>query len=156
MTRLQTGDQAPDFDLPSDGSERLRLSEFRGKSVAIFFYPKDDTSACTQEAIDFNQLRAKFRLQGVAIIGISPDSPKAHKNFKLKHDLKIHLAADEERATLLAYDVWHEKSLYGRKYMGVVRTSFLIDGEGVIRQIWWNLRVKGHAQAVLDAAKALK
>ena len=151
---LKIGDAAPEFDLPSDRPARIRLSDYRGEKMALFFYPKDDTSACTQEAISFNALRAKFRAASTHILGVSPDSPLSHQKFKRKHELKIALAADEAKLAANAYGVWREKSLYGRKYMGVVRSSFLIDAQGRIVQIWDNLRVKGHAEAVLAAVLA--
>lgn len=155
MQLPEPGALAPDFDLPSDGPKPIRLSAFQGENVALFFYPKDDTTACTAEAIDFNRLRAKFKAAGTRLVGVSPDSPRSHEKFKAKHSLKIALASDEARTACEAYGVWREKSLYGRKYMGVLRTTWLIDREGRVAARWDNVKVAGHADAVLAAAKAL-
>ncbi len=149
------GDPAPDFQLPTDGGGRASLADLKGKPVVIYFYPKDDTSGCTAEAIAFNGLRAKFAAAGATIIGISPDSAKSHDTFKNKHDLKIALAADPERSAIEAYGVWKEKSMYGRKYFGVERSTFLIDRNGRIAKAWRKVKVPGHADEVLAAAKAL-
>lgn len=155
MSELATGDMAPDFTLPGDGGSTISLAEFKGKPVALFFYPKDDTSGCTAEAVDFTRLKAEFDAAGVALVGMSPDSTKAHDKFKAKHDLAVPLASDEEKTTLDAYGVWMEKSMYGRKYMGVDRSTFLIDGQGRIARIWRKVKVPGHAEEVLAAAKTL-
>ncbi len=152
---LAEGDPAPDFDLPTDGGGRTRLRELKGKPVVIYFYPKDDTSGCTAEAIAFNGLRAKFAAAGAAIIGVSPDSAAAHDKFKQKHDLKIALAADPGRATIEAYGVWKEKSMYGRMYFGVERSTFLIRPDGRVAKVWRKVKVPGHAEEVLAAVKAL-
>ena len=127
---LAEGDPAPEFELPTDGEGRARLSDLRGKPAVIYFYPKDDTSGCTAEAIAFNALRAKFAAAGTTVIGVSPDSAASHDKFKRKHELKIALAADPERSAIEAYGVWKEKSMYGRKYFGVERSTFLIDRNG--------------------------
>ncbi len=129
---LVEGDPAPDFELSTDGGGRAHLKDLTGKPVVIYFYPKDDTSGCTAEAIAFNGLRAKFAAASATIIGVSPDSAASHDKFKHKHDLKIALAADPERSAIEAYGVWKEKSMYGRKYFGVERSTFLIDREGRI------------------------
>jgi peroxiredoxin Q/BCP len=152
---LKEGDPAPAFDLLGAGGKRLSLSDFAGKKVALYFYPKDDTSGCTKEAIEFNELREKFAKAGTAIIGVSPDSPAKHDKFRAKYDLSLSLAADEAKETLQAYGVWVEKSMYGRKYMGVERSTFLIDKNGRIARIWRKVKVPGHAEEVLAAAKAL-
>jgi peroxiredoxin Q/BCP len=152
---LVAGDPAPDFELPTDGGGRARLSDLKGKPVVIYFYPKDDTSGCTAEAIAFNALRVKFAAAGAAIIGVSPDSASSHDKFKRKHDLMIALAADPERSAIDAYGVWKEKSMYGRKYFGVERSTFLIDNNGRIAKIWRKVKVSGHAEEVLAATKAL-
>lgn len=144
---------APDFDLPRDGGGSLRLSGLRGKSVVLFFYPKDDTSGCTQEAIEFSGLKDEFSAAGAVLVGMSPDSARKHDKFKAKHDLTVDLVSDEDKQTLEAYGVWVEKSMYGRKYMGVERSTFLIDAEGKIAKVWRKVKVPGHAQAVLDALK---
>jgi thioredoxin-dependent peroxiredoxin len=152
---LIVGDAAPDFDLASDGKGRARLADFSGKAVVLYFYPKDDTSGCTAEAIAFSGLKAKFGAAGAAVIGVSPDSAASHDKFKTKHDLSLALAADPERSAIDAYGVWKEKSMYGRKYFGVERSTFLIDREGRIAKIWRKVKVPGHAEEVLAAAKAL-
>ena len=152
---LAEGDSAPDFELPTDGGGRTRLSDLKGRPAAIYFYPKDDTSGCTAEAIDFNALRAKFAAAGTAIIGVSPDSAASHDKFKRKYDLMIALAADPERSAIEAYGVWKEKSMYGRKYFGVERSTFLIDRNGRIVKVWRKVKVPGHAEEVLAVAKAL-
>ncbi len=155
VTMLKEGDAAPDFDLPTDGGGRFKLSEQRGKAVIVYFYPKDDTSGCTREAIDFSARKAEFEKAGATVVGLSPDSARDHDKFKAKHELTIALAADEEKAAAGAYGVWIEKSMYGRKYMGVDRSTFLIDREGKLAGIWRKVKVEGHVQEVLDAANAL-
>jgi peroxiredoxin Q/BCP len=155
VKELVEGDMAPNFELSTDGGGRMHLQEFKGKPVVIYFYPKDDTSGCTAEAIDFNGLRAKFAAAGATIIGVSPDKATSHDKFKHKHDLKIALAADPERSAIEAYGVWKEKSMYGRKYFGVERSTFLIDREGRIAKVWRKVKVPGHADEVLEATKAL-
>ena len=152
---LAEGDPAPDFELPTDGGGRARLKDLNGKPVVLYFYPKDDTSGCTAEAIAFNGLRAKFAAAGATVIGVSPDSAASHDKFKMKHDLKIALAADPGRSAIEAYGVWKEKSMYGRKYFGVERSTFLIRPDGRIARIWRKVKVPGHADEVLAAAKAL-
>lgn len=153
--KLNPGDKAPDFALPTDGRGKVTLKSLKGKNVVLYFYPKDDTSGCTKEAIDFNGLKAKFTKAETEIIGVSPDSPTSHDKFKTKHKLGFTLGSDESKEMLEAYGVWVEKSMYGRKYMGVERTTFLIDSKGKIREIWRKVKVPGHAEAVLAAAKAL-
>jgi peroxiredoxin Q/BCP len=156
MTKeLGEGDTAPNFELPPDGTGQTHLNELKGKAVVIYFYPKDDTSGCTAEAIAFNGLRAKFAAAGATIVGVSPDSVASHDKFKHKHDLKIALAADPERSAIEAYGVWKEKSMYGRKYFGVERSTFLIGRDGRIAKIWRKVKVPGHAEEVLAATKAL-
>ena len=153
--KLETGKKAPAFDLPSDGDGRIKLSGLKGQKVVLYFYPKDDTSGCTQEAIDFNGLRKQFEKANTVILGVSPDSVKSHDKFKTKHELDFDLVSDESKTMLEAYGVWVEKSMYGRKYMGVERTTVLIDEAGKIAQIWNKVKVTGHAKEVLAAAKAL-
>ncbi|THK38473.1 peroxiredoxin [Ensifer sp. MPMI2T] len=155
MARLGPGDVAPDFELTRDGGGSISLSALRGRPVVLFFYPKDDTKACTEEAISFSGLAAEFEAAGVALIGLSPDSVKQHDRFAKKHNLTVALAADEEKNVVNAYGVWVEKSLYGRKYMGVERTTFLINPDGTINRVWEKVRVAGHASDVLAAAKTL-
>ncbi|KAA9361412.1 peroxiredoxin [Ochrobactrum quorumnocens] len=154
MARPQVGDLAPDFTLPSD-SDTITLSSLKGKPVVLYFYPKDDTSGCTKEAIAFSQLKPEFDKIGARVIGLSPDSAEKHAKFRKKHELTVDLAADEDRTALEAYGVWVEKSMYGRKYMGVERATFLIDAEGRIAHMWEKVKVAGHAEAVLEAARAL-
>lgn len=153
---LQDGDQAPDFELPTDGGEQLELSRLKGKPVVLYFYPKDDTSGCTLEAKDFSKLAPEFRKAGVEVIGVSPDSTESHAKFRKKYDLGVQLAADTDKAVANAYGVWVEKSMYGRKYMGVERSTFLIDATGRIARSWRKVKVPGHAADVLAAAKALR
>jgi peroxiredoxin Q/BCP len=158
MAQVQDGDKAPDFELPTESGETLKLSKLvkaAGKPVVAYFYPKDDTSGCTAEAKDFTRLAADFRKAGVEVIGISPDSAESHQKFARKYDLKVRLAADADKAVANAYGVWVEKSMYGRKYMGVERSTFLIDAKGKIAKSWRKVKVPGHAEAVLAAAKAL-
>jgi peroxiredoxin Q/BCP len=150
---LREGDAAPDFDLVTDGGGRIRLREQRGTPVVVYFYPKDDTSGCTREAIDFSARKADFDAMQTLIIGISPDSPRQHDRFKEKHGLSLTLAADEEKTVAQAYGVWVEKSMYGRKYMGVDRSTFLIDRNGVIAKAWRGVKVPGHVEEVLDTTR---
>jgi peroxiredoxin Q/BCP len=151
----QDGDKAPDFELPTEGGEALALSSLKGKPVVLYFYPKDDTSGCTAEAKDFSRLAAEFRKAGVEVVGVSPDSVESHAKFRRKYDLAIRLAADADKAVANAYGVWVEKSMYGRKYMGVERTTFLIDKAGRVAKSWRKVKVPGHAEEVLAAAQAL-
>lgn len=153
--RVGAGDPAPDFNLPAAPGKTARLADFAGKKLVLFFYPKDDTSVCTREALDFSDMQSRFSRQGTSILGVSRDPVEKHQKFIAKHGLKTKLASDEEGAMCEAYGVWGEKTLYGRKYMGIIRTTFLIDAEGVIREVWRNVRVPGHAEAVLAASKAL-
>ena len=149
------GDVAPEFELPTDGGGTLKLSDLRGQPVVLFFYPKDDTSGCTKEAIAFSGLEAEFASLGAKIVGLSPDSPASHDKFKAKHDLSVTLAADTEKTVLEAYGVWVEKSMYGRKYMGVERSTFLVGTDGKLARVWRKVKVPGHAEAVLEAVKDL-
>ena len=151
---MAIGQTAPQFELPRDGGGTLSLASLKGKSVVLYFYPKDDTSGCTAEAIDFSALKADFERAGAVVIGISPDSAKSHTKFKSKHDLSVDLVADEERKSLEAYGVWVEKSMYGRKYMGVERSTFLIAPDGSIARIWKKVKVPGHAKEVLEAVQS--
>jgi peroxiredoxin Q/BCP len=152
---LQDGDKAPDFALPTHGDQTLALSKLKGKPVVLYFYPKDDTSGCTAEAKDFSRLAPDFRRDGVEVIGVSPDSVASHAKFRSKYELTIKLAADADKAVATAYGVWVEKSMYGRKYMGVERSTFLIDKAGRIAKSWRKVKVPGHAEEVLAAAQAL-
>ena len=152
---LKVGDKAPDFTLPADSGAKVSLSQLKGKSVVLYFYPKDDTSGCTAEAIAFTQNAKAFKAAGAVVLGVSKDSPASHDKFKSKHDLALTLASDEDTKLAQAYGVWVEKSMYGRRYMGTERATFLIDGNGIIRQIWHKVKVPGHAANVLAAVKAL-
>lgn len=156
MAELRPGDDAPDFTLPRDGGSKVQLSTLRGRPVVLFFYPKDNTSGCTVENIDFTARREEFEKAGAVLIGMSPDSVKSHDKFVKKHDLGVMLASDEDKTTLQAYGVWKEKSMYGVKYMGVERTTFLIDAAGKIVKIWNKVKVAGHADAVLAAVNDLR
>ncbi len=155
MQQLAIGDTAPSFDLESDGGARVSLDALKGKPVVVYFYPKDNTPGCTKEAIAFSELIEDFNNLGVTIIGMSPDSAKKHDNFIAKHNLAVRLGADTDTSTAEAYGVWVEKSMYGKKYMGVERSTFLVDKTGKIAQIWRKVKVPGHAEAVLEAAKSL-
>jgi peroxiredoxin Q/BCP len=155
MDEIKTGQVAPEFDLPGSGLERVSLSAFRGSNVVLFFYPKDDSQGCTAEALEFTALKPEFDKTGTVLIGISPDSVALHDKFRTKHGLDLILAADEDKSVLQTYGVWKEKSMYGRKFMGVERTTLLIDREGKILRIWPKVKVRGHAEQVLEAARAL-
>jgi len=155
MAAAAKGRKAPDFDLETDGGRRVSLSSLRGTPVVVYFYPKDDTAGCTLEAVDFTRAAPAFSKAGVAVIGISPDTVKSHDRFKKKHGLALVLAADPERTAIEAYGVWQEKSMYGRTFMGVERSTFLIDREGRIAEEWRKVRVPGHVETVLAAAQAL-
>lgn len=155
MTELTTGQKAPSFELPRDGGGTLKLSDFGGKAVVLYFYPQDDTETCTAEAIEFSKARHDFEKAGAVVVGVSPDSVRKHDKFKTKHKLTVDLGADEERKAIEAYGVWAEKTMFGRKYMGVVRSTFLIGPDGTIARIWRNVRLRGHVDEVLAAVKAL-
>ena len=154
MSVLVEGMKAPDFGLPRDGGETVTLAQFAGSKLVLFFYPKDDTSGCTAEAVAFTDLLPRFQKAGVAVLGMSPDSARKHDRFIAKHALQVMLASDEEKTTLEAYGVWVEKSMYGRKYMGVERSTFLIDENGNIEKIWRKVKVPGHAEEVLANVSA--
>jgi peroxiredoxin Q/BCP len=152
---LAVGDKAPAFTLPTDGGGKVSLSSLKGQTVVLYFYPKDDTSGCTKEAIEFSAAKAKFDKLGAVVIGCSRDSVASHDKFKGKHKLKVVLAADETGKATESYGVWVEKSLYGRKYMGIERATFLIDGSGKLAAIWHKVKVPGHVEAVLKAAQSI-
>jgi thioredoxin-dependent peroxiredoxin len=155
VANLDIGDAAPDFELPSDKGGAVRLAELRGQIVVLFFYPKDDTTGCTAEAVDFNLLKRRFKALGATILGISPDSVASHAAFKRKHKLTVTLLADPVHKALEAYDVWREKSMYGRKYMGVERTTAIVGPDGRLVHLWRKVKVPGHAEATLAAVEAL-
>lgn len=152
---LSVGDAAPDFTSPGDAGASVTLAALRGKTVVLYFYPKDDTSGCTREALDFTALKDAFAQAGAVVIGMSKDSAASHDRFKAKHGLDVLLASDADGDAAERYGVWVEKSMYGRSYMGLERATFLIDGDGKIAKIWRKVKVPGHAEAVLEAARAL-
>lgn len=150
---LQPGSPAPEFDLATDGGGRVRLADLKGRNVVLFLYPKDDTTGCTKEAIEFSALASEFDKAHATVVGLSKDSVKSHDRYKAKHQLKPVLASDEAGAVVEAYGSWVEKSLYGRRYMGIDRSTFLIDKHGVIRRIWRKVKVADHAAEVLKALR---
>ena len=154
-TKLALGAKAPSFSLPRDGGGTVSLGDFAGRKLVIYFYPRAETPGCTREAIDFSRHKEAFARAGADVVGVSADSVQAQDAFKAKHGLSIALASDEKRHMLEAYDVWQEKSLYGRKFMGIVRTTVLIDADGRIARIWPKVFVEGHAEEVLAAVKSL-
>lgn len=153
---IDTGNKAPDFSLPASGNEqKISLADFRGKKVVLYFYPKDDTPGCTKEAQEFRDALADFKAANTVILGVSKDSCNAHDKFINKYDLNFSLISDENGELCEAYGTWVEKSMYGKKYMGIERSTFLIDEEGTICQVWRKVSVPGHVEAVLKAAKSL-
>lgn len=152
---LKAGDKAPKFRLATDGAGEVSSAALKGKPYVLYFYPKDDTSGCTKEAIGFSEAKKKFDALGVTLIGVSKDSAASHDKFKAKHKLKITLGSDPDQTTIEAWGVWVEKSLYGRKYMGIERATFLVDAKGVVARAWRKVKVPGHVEAVLAAAKTL-
>ena len=152
---VDVGDKAPAFDMATDGDGRIKLKDLKGKKVVLYFYPKDDTPGCTTEACGFRDALPDFSKLDAEIIGVSKDSVAKHDKFKAKHELPFVLGSDEDGAVCDAYGVWQEKKNYGKTYMGIVRSTFLIDEKGVIRAVWRNLRVKGHVDKVLEAAQTL-
>lgn len=150
---LDAGDRAPDFDLPTDGGGRARLSDYVGRQVVLYVYPKDDTSGCTKEAQGFSERAGDFAQAGAVVVGLSKDGPKSHDKFKAKYGLDLVLASDEDTAVMQAYGAWIEKSMYGRKYMGADRSTFLIGPDGVLKRVWRNVKVPGHVDEVLRAVQ---
>lgn len=150
---LKKGDKAPDFSLEADSGKTMSLKDFAGKRLILYFYPKDNTSGCTAEALEFTALADSFGDTGAVVAGVSPDSVKSHINFREKHDLKVILLSDPDKTACLAYDVWREKSMCGRKYMGVLRSTFVISPDGIIEEVFYNVKYKGHAEAVLCGLK---
>lgn len=153
---LAVGDPAPDFSVPADDGGRLDLKDFRGRKLVLFFYPKADTPGCTIESRAFSALAADFAKAGAAVLGASADPVKAQEKFKKKYGLDLPLAADEDHAMLSAYGVWMQKSMFGHKYMGIERSTFLIDAKGRIARIWRKVKVPGHADEVLQAVRSAK
>ena len=154
MTDITEGQVAPAFDLATDGDGRVTLDSLKGKSVVLYFYPKADTPGCTTEGLDFSALSDQFAGANAVVIGVSRDAVKKLDRFKAKHDLKVILGSDEDGVVCEAYGTWIMKKLYGREYMGVERATFLIDGAGVVRRVWRSVKVKGHAEQVLEAARS--
>lgn len=155
MTELKTGDRAPIFKLPATGGKTLSLKDFAGKPLVLYFYPKDDTSGCTAESCDFRDNIAAFKKIGAAVVGLSKDSIKSHEKFVEKYDLNFPLLSDEDCKVCDAYGTWVQKSMYGRKYMGIERSTFLIDGSGRIAAIWRKVKVSDHVAEVMEELKAL-
>lgn len=155
ITPLETGTKAPDFTLPQDGSDPVSLSKLKGGPVVLYFYPKDSTPGCTTEAHDFSALLPEFQTLGAQVFGLSKDSLKRHENFRAKQGFTVPLLSDADTQICEAYGVWGEKKNYGRTYLGIQRSTFLIDADGVIAQVWSPVKVKGHAEAVLEATRAL-
>ncbi|MGG7565564.1 thioredoxin-dependent thiol peroxidase [Rhodovulum sp. DZ06] len=152
---VKAGDAAPDFDLPRDGGGRVSLADLKGRKAVLYFYPRDDTPGCTKEAIAFTGLAAEFEAAGCAVFGISKDGVAKHDKFKTKHELGVTLLSDEEDGMCEAYGVWGEKKMYGKTFMGIERATFLLDAEGKVARVWRKVKVPGHAEEVLEAAKAL-
>lgn len=151
MTELNIGDLAPNFKLPKDGGGEIGLETLRGKNVVLYFYPKDDTSGCTNQAIQFSEKKDEFNAKNAIIIGVSKDSIKSHDKFKAKYDLKIDLLSDEELNVANSYGTWVEKSMYGRKYMGMDRSTFLIDADGKIKKIWRKVKIPDHIDEIFKS-----
>lgn len=147
---IDQGDLAPDFTLPADDGSEVRLADFRGRKVLLYFYPKDDTSGCTAQACELRDDLPRFETLDVAVLGVSPDPVSSHARFRDKYDLNFPLLADEDHEVAEAYGVWKEKSMYGRTYMGIERSTFLIDGEGRIEQVWRKVKARGHSGLVRD------
>lgn len=150
----QAGEPAPDFDLETD-TGRVRLADLKGRKVVLYFYPKDDTSGCTAQAQGFSEAIAEFEEAGATVVGVSKDTAKKHGKFRDKYDLKVELGADPDGGVVERYGVWVEKSMYGRKYMGIERATFLIGPDGVVRRVWRKVKVPGHVAEVLEATKKL-
>lgn len=154
--RAQIGAPAPDFTLPANGGGEVSLSGLRGRTVVLYLYPRDDTSGCTKEAIDFSGRLPEFEEAGAVVLGLSKDNVASHERFIAKHDLRITLLSDVTAETIQSYGAWVEKSMYGRKYMGIDRSTFLIDAEGVLRREWRKVKVPGHVDEVLAAVRELQ
>lgn len=151
---LNVGDKAPDFDLPTDGDGRATLKEFKGEKIVLYFYPKDDTPGCTKESCGFNENLSALNKLGTQVIGVSKCSVKKHDKFKAKYDLNFPLISDEDSDMCERYGVWKEKSMYGKTYMGIERSTFLIDEKGIIEAVWHKVKVNGHVDEVIEAVKA--
>lgn len=150
----EKGGKAPEFSLPAGDGSQVSLKDFRGKTVVLYFYPKDDTPGCTTQACDLRDSHAQILAKGAVVLGISPDSPTSHEKFKNKYDLNFPLLSDEEHTVAQAYGVWKEKSMFGKKYWGVERSTFIIDEDGIVREAWRKVKPKGHAQKVREALES--
>jgi thioredoxin-dependent peroxiredoxin len=148
---LEAGDPAPQFTLPTSIRGNASLSDYKGKTLVLFFYPKDDTEVCTREAVSFSDVQSRYRRKGAELLGVSRDSLADHKAFIAKHKIKVRLGSDEDGTVCNAYGVWAQKQLYGRKFMGIVRSTFIIGPDGLIRRVWRNVRVPRHPEAVYEA-----
>ncbi|HZD04007.1 MAG TPA: thioredoxin-dependent thiol peroxidase [Longimicrobiales bacterium] len=151
---VQRGDRAPDFTLPADDGSEVSLSDFRGRTLVLYFYPRDDTPGCTRQACDLRDGMPRLRTLDAAVVGVSPDSPASHRRFKAKFDLNFPLLADEDHTVAEAYGVWKEKSMFGRRYHGIERSTFLIDGEGRVAEAWRGVNAKEHAELVTSRLEA--
>ena len=156
MATITEGGACPDFSLPDDAGTTVGLADLKGKPFVLFFYPKDDTSGCTQESKDFSALKSEFDGLGIPVLGVSPDPVKKHGKFRDKHELTVRLLSDEEKTLLEAFGVWTEKSMYGKSYMGVERTTALVDANAIVSRLWPKVKVPGHAEEVLAAARELQ
>jgi thioredoxin-dependent peroxiredoxin len=154
-TKLKVGDKAPEFSLPDTNENEISSNDLKGKWLVLYFYPKDNTPGCTVEAIDFTAKIKEFANLNATVVGVSPDSCKSHQNFTQKHHLKVNLLSDPVKKTLQDYGVWREKSMFGKKYMGIVRTTYLVNPNGKIAAIWPKVKVKGHSEEVLNKLKEL-
>jgi thioredoxin-dependent peroxiredoxin len=154
VAKLSVGDKAPAFTLPTDDGGKVSLADYKGRRVVVYFYPADDTPGCTKEACQFSDLIDDYAALGVDVIGVSPDSSDSHLRFRKKYGLKVHLASDPTRKTMERYGAWGEKTLYGKKTVGVIRSTFLVGEDGRIERAWHHVRADGHAQKVLEALKA--
>ncbi len=152
---LSIGDKAPEFTLATDGGESVSLKALKGQNIVLYFYPRDDTPGCTQEAINFSAAKTKFAKANTVVIGVSKDTVASHSKFRSRHDLKVELGSDPDGATIEAYGAWVEKSMYGKKYMGIDRSTTLIDSKGRVAQLWRKVKVDGHVEAVLAAVAVL-
>lgn len=155
MAIVSEGQMAPDFTLPQDGGPDVTLSDLRGQPVVLYFYPRDDTSGCTKEALSFTALMEAFRAEGAAVFGVSKDTADKHGKFRAKHDLKVPLLSDAEGTVCEDYGTWAEKRMYGKTFMGIQRATVLIDGEGRVARVWPKVKVPGHAEEVLEAVRTL-
>jgi thioredoxin-dependent peroxiredoxin len=155
MSKVSVGKKVPDFTVPATGDQELSLSDFKGRNLVLYFYPKDSTPGCTQEGKDFRDLHNQFQALNTEILGVSRDGLKAHENFRSKQGFPFHLLSDRDEQLCGLFDVIKEKNMFGKKALGIVRSTFLIDAEGVLRQEWRKVQVKGHAEDVLEAVKSL-